>query len=306
MLSSQQHQLRASGQGSSSSSSGSIPPGALTFTSTDGTGQRFSSPFGDLHLIPPELQTAFVRQMNGGGNASPVFGGHHAGLKQGDLQGSVDTANVFKMPVAGRGVALSGDVSGDEDDEEDGGDDGEGEDNDGADDDEDDGDDTLGAPSGKRTRTASAKANSATAAAAAAAARIPPRRSSKSSSSTSSSTPASAGKAAAFPKGKAAETGEVTPKAPSAAKGRAAAASKAAAAAAAAATTAAAGASGSAATKKKSASEVKGERDSLTGRRKIKIQFIEDDSRRHITFSKRKAGIMKKVSTPSELGRRPL
>lgn len=32
-----------------------------------------------------------------------------------------------------------------------------------------------------------------------------------------------------------------------------------------------------------------------TGRRKINIEFIEDKSRRHITFSKRKAGIMKKV-----------
>ena len=30
-------------------------------------------------------------------------------------------------------------------------------------------------------------------------------------------------------------------------------------------------------------------------RRKINIEFIEDKSRRHITFSKRKAGIMKKV-----------
>ncbi|PWN33486.1 SRF-TF-domain-containing protein, partial [Meira miltonrushii] len=30
-------------------------------------------------------------------------------------------------------------------------------------------------------------------------------------------------------------------------------------------------------------------------RRKIRIEFIEDDSRRHITFSKRKAGIMKKA-----------
>ncbi|PWN20295.1 SRF-TF-domain-containing protein, partial [Microstroma glucosiphilum] len=194
------------------------------------------------------------------------------------------------MPLAGRGVALSGDVSGDEDDEEDGEDNDEGKGDDGGDNDEDEGDDTLGAPSQKRTRTASAKANGA-----AAAARIPPRRSSKSSSSTSSSTPAGAGKSAALSKGKAPETGEVTPKAPSAAKGRAAAASKATAAAAAAATTATAGASGSAATKKKSASEVKGERDSLTGRRKIKIQFIEDDSRRHITFSKRKAGIMKKA-----------
>lgn len=35
-------------------------------------------------------------------------------------------------------------------------------------------------------------------------------------------------------------------------------------------------------------------------RRKIDIKFIQDKSRRHITFSKRKAGIMKKVrSNPS-------
>ena len=33
-----------------------------------------------------------------------------------------------------------------------------------------------------------------------------------------------------------------------------------------------------------------------TGRRKIKIEYIEDKSRRHITFSKRKSGIMKKVN----------
>ena len=32
-------------------------------------------------------------------------------------------------------------------------------------------------------------------------------------------------------------------------------------------------------------------------RRKIDIKFIQDKSRRHITFSKRKAGIMKKVRT---------
>ncbi|WFD35083.1 transcription factor of the MADS box [Malassezia cuniculi] len=42
-------------------------------------------------------------------------------------------------------------------------------------------------------------------------------------------------------------------------------------------------------------SMAKGEKDSKTGRRKIKIEFIDDDSRRHITFSKRKAGIMKKA-----------
>jgi hypothetical protein len=34
-------------------------------------------------------------------------------------------------------------------------------------------------------------------------------------------------------------------------------------------------------------------------RRKIEIKFIADKSRRHITFSKRKAGIMKKVSAPA-------
>jgi len=33
-------------------------------------------------------------------------------------------------------------------------------------------------------------------------------------------------------------------------------------------------------------------------RRKIEIKFISDKSRRHITFSKRKAGIMKKVRPP--------
>lgn len=34
-------------------------------------------------------------------------------------------------------------------------------------------------------------------------------------------------------------------------------------------------------------------------RRKIDIKFIQDKSRRHITFSKRKAGIMKKVCPTS-------
>jgi hypothetical protein len=33
-----------------------------------------------------------------------------------------------------------------------------------------------------------------------------------------------------------------------------------------------------------------------SGRRKIKIEYIDDKTRRHITFSKRKAGIMKKVN----------
>lgn len=38
-------------------------------------------------------------------------------------------------------------------------------------------------------------------------------------------------------------------------------------------------------------------------RRKIEIKFITDKSRRHITFSKRKAGIMKKVRDPASFGR---
>lgn len=40
-----------------------------------------------------------------------------------------------------------------------------------------------------------------------------------------------------------------------------------------------------------------GDMDDENARRKIKIEYIEDKSRRHITFSKRKAGIMKKVSS---------
>ncbi|CAO3610301.1 unnamed protein product [Cunninghamella echinulata] len=41
--------------------------------------------------------------------------------------------------------------------------------------------------------------------------------------------------------------------------------------------------------------------DSRSGRRKIKIEYIEDKTRRHITFSKRKAGIMKKAYELSTL-----
>ncbi|KAI9277620.1 hypothetical protein BY458DRAFT_432857 [Sporodiniella umbellata] len=41
--------------------------------------------------------------------------------------------------------------------------------------------------------------------------------------------------------------------------------------------------------------------DKRTGRRKIKIEYINDKSRRHITFSKRKAGIMKKAYELSTL-----
>jgi hypothetical protein len=37
------------------------------------------------------------------------------------------------------------------------------------------------------------------------------------------------------------------------------------------------------------------EREKKGGRRKINIEFIENKSRRHVTFSKRKAGLIKKV-----------
>lgn len=42
-------------------------------------------------------------------------------------------------------------------------------------------------------------------------------------------------------------------------------------------------------------------RDKRSGRRKIRIEYIDDKSRRHITFSKRKAGIMKKAYELSTL-----
>ncbi|CAO3600208.1 unnamed protein product [Absidia cylindrospora] len=38
-----------------------------------------------------------------------------------------------------------------------------------------------------------------------------------------------------------------------------------------------------------------------SGRRKIKIEYINDKTRRHITFSKRKSGIMKKAYELSTL-----
>ncbi|TFK52595.1 SRF-TF-domain-containing protein [Heliocybe sulcata] len=47
--------------------------------------------------------------------------------------------------------------------------------------------------------------------------------------------------------------------------------------------------------------EDKPKSDKKAGRRKIKIEFIQDKSRRHITFSKRKAGIMKKAYELSTL-----
>ncbi|KAI9312149.1 hypothetical protein BX666DRAFT_1866449 [Dichotomocladium elegans] len=48
-------------------------------------------------------------------------------------------------------------------------------------------------------------------------------------------------------------------------------------------------------------SDGEGKPGKRSGRRKIKIEFIEDKSRRHITFSKRKAGIMKKAYELSTL-----
>ena len=41
--------------------------------------------------------------------------------------------------------------------------------------------------------------------------------------------------------------------------------------------------------------------DRKSGRRKINIEYIDDKNRRNITFSKRKAGIMKKVSDERRL-----
>lgn len=40
-------------------------------------------------------------------------------------------------------------------------------------------------------------------------------------------------------------------------------------------------------------------KDKKAGRRKIKIEFIQDKSRRHITFSKRKAGMCAHTQTRS-------
>lgn len=47
------------------------------------------------------------------------------------------------------------------------------------------------------------------------------------------------------------------------------------------------------------------DKDGEQGRRKIRIEYITDKSRRHITFSKRKAGIMKKVSGAEPSARGP-
>ncbi|KAJ1966557.1 transcription factor of the MADS box [Dimargaris xerosporica] len=47
--------------------------------------------------------------------------------------------------------------------------------------------------------------------------------------------------------------------------------------------------------------EASSKNEKRAGRRKIKIEYIDDKSRRHITFSKRKAGIMKKAYELSTL-----
>ena len=39
-----------------------------------------------------------------------------------------------------------------------------------------------------------------------------------------------------------------------------------------------------------------GEGHPIVVRRRVKIEYIQDKSRRHVTFSKRKSGIMKKVN----------
>lgn len=52
---------------------------------------------------------------------------------------------------------------------------------------------------------------------------------------------------------------------------------------------------------KEPSEESPSEADDKRGRRKINIEYIEDKSRRHITFSKRKAGIMKKAYELSTL-----
>lgn len=56
-------------------------------------------------------------------------------------------------------------------------------------------------------------------------------------------------------------------------------------------------------TKRQRMPDEEDDEDDKTGRerRKIEIKFIQDKSRRHITFSKRKAGIMKKVGRPPSL-----
>lgn len=50
-----------------------------------------------------------------------------------------------------------------------------------------------------------------------------------------------------------------------------------------------------------SADDDNNKNEKKAGRRKIKIEYIDDKSRRHITFSKRKAGIMKKAYELSTL-----
>lgn len=231
--------------------------GGLHFHATDSSGHNFSSPFGDLQLLPSDLQAALSRGLGS------------------SLQGS----------VGAQSSAIVGGIDSDDEDEED----------DGGDPDE------VASP---RIRDAK-QSNNAKSPAAVAMTPKTSRRGSKapSSSSVTSSGSSTKGKersAASQPDTSKAE--DATPKAANKGKAKSTDASTPTAGGKTASGTPAPGSAASAAAsaaKKKSGkpgSEVKGERDSVTGRRKIKIQFIEDDSRRHITFSKRKSGIMKKVS----------
>lgn len=200
-------------------SNGNGRSSGMVFHASDSSGTNFTSPFGDLQLLPAELHSAFGRRLT-------------------DMSGM----------SSGR-MALSDDVvaSDDEDDEE---------------------DDSVSPATPSQPSRGQAHAQRE-------------RRGSKASSAASSSQGSNVKSKST------AVDGEATPKS-TAVKGKSKSSS-------AAPGSLAASTASSAKKPSKTGSEVKGERDSLTGRRKIKIQFIEDDSRRHITFSKRKAGIMKKV-----------
>ncbi|CAO1616871.1 unnamed protein product [Parajaminaea phylloscopi] len=231
--------LAMSGQQFSTGGGGTSDTTGMMFQATDATGTSFTSPFGDLQLLPSELHTAFGQRIQDIGLAGIGGGGGGGG--------------------GGAAVSLSDDVVASDDDEEDT------ESGDAA---------ALGSPLSP-SNVPRPKGNGIQ------------RRGSKASSAASSSQSVKSKAKVASPAHGATPHNDATPKASqskSKPKG----------------STSVAGSdkvSASSNNKKalKPGSEVKGERDSVTGRRKIKIQFIEDDSRRHITFSKRKSGIMKKA-----------
>lgn len=256
----------------------------MTFHQTDTLGQEFTSPFGDLHLTH-ELQSAFMRPQYLSQQASQHLHQQHSqGYQQGHPQQHIDTSSVFKMAPQ-KGINLQGDVSlEDASDEEEGSDE----------------DERPAAQQHKKDNGKGKQVASAPPAAPAAVAKVGGRRAS--SKGNSASPAPTAMPAAAKGKGARASTVDVDAL-PKAGKGKATLKVPPAGNSSGGSTSAPP--TGAAAKKKAGSSsagpssEVKGERDSITGRRKIKIQFIEDDSRRHITFSKRKAGIMKKVSDRS-------